>query len=550
MKKLLSIVLAAVMLGSFAACAPQTSSEANNRESSQTSSQTSEKETEPIVTKLPKIDMSKWHYDEDRDIYYQLEIEYCETPADEKLENLSVFVPGKYMNATKNSDGSFTCELNDGAAINTCSATTAPIVMPINTEGYFSAEPLTAEIVESYPGVLEEVDLYTSQGFVYILPGCRGIKEGAPTGVTDLKAAIRYVRYCDDVIAGDAESIFVFGMSGGGAQAAILGAAGDSELYDPYLKTIGAVEGVSDAVAGSMDWCPITDIDTADAEYEWMMGCTRPERSAEEQAISDNLAKAFVDYLNNAGFTDKDGNVLTLTESKEGIYQAGSYYEYIKSVIEQSLNNYLTDTDFANPELHNSYGSAENYIASLNKDGKWIDYDTNSKKATIHSIADFVKHCKNALPMVVGFDQPSGGNTLFGYGDGKGSHFDKILANILTELGSEYATAYNADLAKKDSFGYTVEQRVNMYTPLYYLMPNREGFGKSTVAKYWRIRSGIEQKNTSLTTEVNLSLALEQYDGVESVDFETVWAKGHEQVERSGDCAENFIEWIKACSKG
>jgi hypothetical protein len=32
------------------------------------------------------------------------------------------------------------------------------------------------------------------------------------------------------------DSIFTFGMSGGGAQSALVGATGDSELYTPYLR--------------------------------------------------------------------------------------------------------------------------------------------------------------------------------------------------------------------------------------------------------------------------------------------------------------------------
>ncbi len=552
MKKLIGILLAAAMLGSLTACAAQTSQQGSQSGEKQTSSSESEKETKPqavVATNLSKPDMSKWQYNADEDYYYQLGIDYCEKPADESYEKVAFFVPGKYMDGAKNSDGTFTCKLNESAEVEGYKATDAPIVMPIRTEGYYAAEALNEEMVANIPMIAEEIAQYTSQGFVYVQAGCRGIDEGAPTGVTDLKAAVRYVRYCDDVIAGDAESIFVFGMSGGGAQAAILGASGDSELYAPYLEAIGAVQGVSDAVDGSMDWCPITDLDTANAEYEWMMGCTRTGRSEEEQAISDNLAKAFVEYVNKAGFTDKDGNALTLTESKEGIYQAGSYYDYIKKVIEESLNHYLSDTKFSGAELHNSYGSAENYINELNKDKKWVTYDKSTNTATITSVAEFAKACKTALPYLVAFDQPTGENNLFGYGDGKRAHFDKILAGVLTDLNSEYADDYNSDLAKKDSLGYTVEQRVNMYTPLYYLMESREGYGKSTVAKYWRIRTGIEQKNTSLTTEVNLALALEHCGGVKSVDFETVWAKGHEEAERTGDSTENFIKWVNDCMK-
>ncbi|MBQ9515255.1 MAG: tannase [Ruminococcus sp.] len=569
--------------------------------------------TTTATTNLSKLDMTKWQYNADDDVYYQIGIVYCETPANEDYEQLAVFVPGAYMTATDNGDGTYTCELNADAEVNGYTASTAPIVMPINTPGYSAQSALT-----SYTSVTD----YTSQGFVYVHAGCRGRDDGAPAGVTDLKAAIRYIRYCDDVIAGDAESIFVFGMSGGGAQAAIVGATGDSELYDPYLEAIGAVQGVSDAVVGSMDWCPITNLDTADEAYEWMMGATRSGLTDDEQAISDALATAFAEYINSAGFTDADGNTLTLTESSDGIYQSGTYYEYIKSVIEQSLNNFLADTEFpydassssngggmggapsggapsgekpdgdmpsgekpdgvpsgSKPDgdtgeeatsiedvdditrndtsssgvsTSGTYETAQDYIDALNANGEWITYDESTNTATITSIEDFVSACKNASKNLGAFDQLDAGqgeNTLFGYGDGSGAHFDSTLADILTELGSSYASDYTADLSKTDSVGYTAQQRVNMYTPLYYLLESQEGYGTSTVAKYWRIRTGINQGDTSLTTEVNLALALENYDGVESVDFETVWGQGHTEAERTGDSTSNFIEWVNSCMK-
>lgn len=496
-----------------------------------------------VVTNLSKTDMTKWLYREDKDLYYQTGIAYCDRPADESYEKLAVFVPGAYMDAAENGDGTYTCALNESAAVNGYTAASAPIVMPVYTPNYAADKALTADILTEVPYLSEQIAEYTSQGFVFVHAGCRGLTEGAPAGVTDLKAAIRYLRWCDDVLAGDAESIFVFGMSGGGAQAAILGASGNSALYDPYLKAIGAIQGVSDAVTGSMDWCPITDLDTADAEYEWMMGCTRTGRSKEWQAISDALAEAFAAYVNRAGFVDDHGDPLTLEESEEGIYQAGSYYDYLKRVIERSLNNYLSDAAFLPDD-------AQDYIDGLNADKKWITYDKASNTASISSIADFVKTCKRASDYDLAFDYPSSRHPLFGLGDGKGVHYDSLLAGILTELDSEYAPSYNADLQKTDPIGYTVGQRVNMYTPLYYLMESRKGYGTSTVAKYWRIRTGIKQPTTSLTTEVDLALALGNCDGVESVDFETVWDQSHDEAERSGSSTENFIAWVNACMKG
>ena len=69
----------------------------------------------------------------------------------------------------------------------------------------------------------------------------------------------------------------------------------------------------------------------------------------------------------------------------------------------------------------------------------------------------------------------------------------------------------------------------------------------STVAKYWGIRTGINQSDCALSTEMDLALALENYDGVSGVDFETVWGQGHTMAERTGSSTDNFITWINEC---
>ena len=570
-------------------------------------------ETE-AMTNLPKVDQTAWQYNADDDVYYQIGISYCETPADTAYETLAIFVPGAYMTATENGDGTYSCEIDPTAVVGSYTAETAPIVMPINTPGYSAMAALT-----SYASFTS----YTDEGFVYVHAGCRGRDAGAPAGVTDLKAAVRYLRYTDDVIPGNAERIFTFGMSGGGAQSALMGSTGDSALYDAYLEEIGAVTGVSDAVLGSMCWCPITNLDTADEAYEWMMGMTRSGLSEEEQQISDQLAEAFAAYINSAGIKDPDGAVLTLSESDDGIYQAGSYYDYMKTVIEESLNHFLSDTEFPydassasgggrggfgggmpggfggqspfgggqRPErgegapdfgagqkpdggmmpedvsfedidditrnettsgvsLSGTYETAQDYIDALNAEREWVHYDAATNTATITSIEDFVLACKSASKNLGAFDQLDGGqgeNTLFGYGDGNGAHFDATLAGILNELGSNYAADYAEDLTKQDSAGNTVDYRVRMYTPLYYLLESSEGYQESTVAKYWRIRTGIAQGDCALSTEMNLALALENDERVESVDFETIWGAGHTQAERSGNSTDNFIAWVNAC---
>ena len=82
-----------------------------------------------------------------------------------------------------------------------------------------------------------------------------------------------------------------------------------------------------------------------------------------------------------------------------------------------------------------------------------------------------------------------------------------------------------------------------MYTPLYYLTDYYGGENSSNVASYWRIRTGLSQGDTALTTEVNLALALENY-GVKDLDFATVWGEQHTEAEISGDSTSNFIDWV------
>lgn len=563
--------------------------------------------TTEAVTNLAQIDNTKWQYNEEDDVYYQLGISYCENPADTEYEELAVIVPAVYLEGKENGDGTYTCTLSETGQLNGYTASTAPVVFPVNTPGYSAMSPMT-----EYTSVTD----YTSAGFIYVHAGCRGRDAGAPAGVTDLKAAIRYIRYNDGNIAGDMDRIFTFGMSGGGAQSALLGVTGDSALYDDYLKEIGAVEGVSDAVLGSQGWCPITSLDSADEAYEWMMGTTRSGLSEEEQSISDSLTAAYAEYINGLGLTDTEGNSLTLEESADGRYQAGSYYEYIKGVIEESLNNFLADTEFpydadASSQGHqagmgsgdgsggpggsrpdkNDFGSqkpegmtgnmdnkdgddkdftqmddisrtenssgisisgtfetAADYIDALNANGTWVTYDEKTNTAKITSINDFAEAVKTASKGIAAFDQLDGSqgeNTLFGYGDGEGAHFDSILAQILKDNGSSYASDYAEDLEKKDSQGHTVDYRLNMYSPLYYLLSSSEGYQSANVAKYFRINTGLWQSDTAVNTEANLVLALKNYGS--DVDYSFVWGQEHTMAESSGDSTGNFISWVNEC---
>lgn len=579
-------VSASLLLGG---CAPAGTNEQDGTQV-ETLATTAAVEETAVQSTLAKIDDSKWCYDEADDVYYQLGIAYCATPADADYEQLAIIVPGAYMQATANGDGTYTCSIDASA----------------------------------------EVGGYT--------------------------AAIRYLRYNAGNLAGNTERIFSFGMSGGGAQSALLGVTGDSSLYDDYLAAIGAVEGVSDAVLGSQAWCPITSLDSADEAYEWMMGNTRTDLSEEEQTISGELTTAYAAYIDQLGLTDENGAPLTLEASADGRYQAGSYYDYMKEIIEESLNNFLADTSFpydadaasghggrggmgaggpgaggmgyrdgagqggpqggqgargnaddrsgdgtapnatkggttpqgnagdqsssgaapggdgaeagsigastdftaidqiqrkensAGVKISGTFETAQDYIDALNADGTWVNYDATTGTATITSIADFAAAVKTASKGIAAFDQldaSQGENTLFGYGDGAGAHFDATLADILESIGSSYAADYSDDMSRVDALGHSVADRVKMYSPLYYLLDSSEGYQSANVAKYFRINTGLWQGDTAVNTEANLALALENYGA--SVDYSFVWGQGHTMAERSGDATSNFIDWVNSC---
>lgn len=113
---------------------------------------------------------------------------------------------------------------------------------------------------------------------------------------------------------------------------------------------------------------------------------------------------------------------------------------------------------------------------------------------------------------------------------------------------SSYATDYTSDLNTKDELDKTVLDRANLYNPMYYLNDKYDGYNTSNVAKHWRIRTGITQGDTALTTETNLMLALKNDPQVSDVDFATVWGITHVQTERTGSSTTNFIDWVNSLS--
>ncbi|MBF0908497.1 MAG: tannase, partial [Atopobium sp.] len=138
--------------GTLAACTPQA------RTSDDTNQPASNVDLEEF--KSLKLDMTQWSYDEDNDCYYQLGIQYCTKPASKSVNTLSVFVPGKYLSGKKNGS-TYECEVSEKAVVGSFTASTAPIVMPINTA---TLAPQSAPTSYSYEGLAP----YLEAGCVYV----------------------------------------------------------------------------------------------------------------------------------------------------------------------------------------------------------------------------------------------------------------------------------------------------------------------------------------------------------------------------------------------
>ena len=526
------------------------------------------------------FDKTNWSFDSTNGVYYQIGVVYCLNTTNTDYQSFGIYVPKEYLTCTQSGE-KYSCEINSSGKKESFTASTAPIVMPVNTPGYSAMKaPTTYE----YNTVSE----FIKKGIIYLYAGCRGRYEtsttftsGAPWAVVDLKTAIRYVRYNKKLIPGDKDKIYTFGMSGGGAQSCLMGITGNSALFTKYLEANGAAmkdsEGkdIKDNIKGSQCWCPITNLDTADEAYEWNMGQyystgTRADGTF-TKLLSDDLAAEYVKYVNAIKLKDPKGNELTLTETNKG-----SYYNFLKSVIEESLNNFFKDTTFpytpdtrpgpfppdTESELSVTYNNISEYIAAKNNGTEWLLYDEATKKASITSVGDFVKNCKNARKNVGAFDDLNWGqaeNQVFGTSpDEKVKHFDQILYNLLNTNKAKYEgkegwkdtypEEYLNDFGDVDSIGNNVTTRLNMYNPMYYLIDYYGGNGTSDVADYFRINTGIAQSDTGNVVEMNLYLALLNYG--KNVEFTTVWEKEHVEAERTGTSTANFISWVTEIEKG
>ncbi|RXQ91010.1 alpha/beta hydrolase [Ancylomarina salipaludis] len=442
---------------------------------------------------------------------------YVKKTVDSIFHSMNIYIPEEYFN---------------GKSINGYTAETAPIFYPNQVGGYMPAEPASTTGTKFMPPLngnipmnpqeLKErentVIVALSHGYVVASAGARGRTNKntdgkyfgkAPAGLIDLKAGVRYLKYNDDILPGDANKIISNGTSAGGAMSALLGATGDNPDYLPYLKEIGAAE-TSDAIFASSDYCPITNLDNADKAYEWQYNGINEYKSgrgansgasklSENQIrVSADLKSQFPKYLNSLKLTDEQGNSLKLDENGEG-----SFKEFMKKQVLISANKAINE---GNDLSMHSWLSIRNHQA--------IQIDWNG----------YVKYMERQKtpPAFDALDLSSAENMEFGTETIDKQHF--------TEYSKEHSLVENSKLADA--------KVIKMLNPMNYI-----GTSNTKTVQYWRIRHGSKDKDTALAISAILTLKLRN-NGFD-VDYLLPWDKPH-----SGDydLAELF-EWIDGIVK-
>lgn len=314
-------------------------------------------------------------------------------------------------------------------------------------------------------------DLALAEGFVVVSPGCRGrdnkAADGtyfgkAPAAIVDLKAAVRYIRHNKGILPGDPDYIISTGVSAGGALSGLLAASGNSQLYDTFLKEIGAAN-EPDNIYASACFCPITDLDHADAAYEWMYGDK-----------NSDFVNDFKTYQSKLNLQGKDG-FGTLTADNYGdylvrYYLAPSFEKFIRKLDKEKQQAYL-------------------------KKNTWITYKNN--KATF-SFSDYVKHVgrMKGIPAFDDFNLKSGENSLFGTKTTDARHF------------TTYKRTVDSDIPE-----------------LVYMMNAMNFIQNKDCAQYWWLRQGTSDAHTSQTVLINLATTLENQH--KDVNTSLYWDAGH-----------------------
>ena len=449
-------------------------------------------------------------------------IPYVSNPIDIDQQYINIYIPEEYFN---------------NGTVNGYNTQTAPIFMPNNVGGYMPSQPMAPKVENNKPNSA----LYAlSRGYVVASPATRGrtnkASDGnfigkAPAVIVDLQAATAYLHANDATMPGNAKRIITNGTSAGGAVSLLQGATGNTSDYQPYLQALGAATASTDVYASSA-YAPITNLDAADMAYEWSYngitsfnkvtmgqgelpqadvgGAPAPmQRSVQRMnltnddvAYSDLLKSHFPDYVNNLQLRDRTGVILKLDKKGNGTFK-----QYVKSFI----------IDAANKAKSNGTDVSRYSFLVLDKNTgmvKDIDWDAyNSFTSRSKAPGAFDSRAND-----------SGENSLFGTSTSDTNHF--------TITAALHDTTTNNDVYVENA------KIVTMMNPMNYL-----GSPSATNAKYYRIRYGTADSNTSVA--IPLIVGTRAQNLGYSVDMATPFG-----VDHAGDYdLQDLFNWMDSIVK-
>ena len=449
-------------------------------------------------------------------------IPYVSNPIDIDQQYINIYIPEEYFN---------------NGTVNGYNTQTAPIFMPNNVGGYMPSQPMAPKVENNKPN---SALFALSRGYVVASPATRGrtnkASDGnfigkAPAVIVDLQAATAYLHANDATMPGNAKRIITNGTSAGGAVSLLQGATGNTSDYQPYLQALGAATASTDVYASSA-YAPITNLDAADMAYEWSYngitsfnkvtmgqgelpqanvgGAPAPmQRSVQRMnltnddvAYSDLLKSHFPDYVNNLQLRDRTGVILKLDKKGNGTFK-----QYVKSFI----------IDAANKAKSNGTDVSRYSFLVLDKNTgmvKDIDWDAyNSFTSRSKAPGAFDSRAND-----------SGENSLFGTSTSDTNHF--------TITAALHDTTTNNDVYVENA------KIVTMMNPMNYL-----GSPSATNAKYYRIRYGTADSNTSVA--IPLIVGTRAQNLGYSVDMATPFG-----VDHAGDYdLQDLFNWMDSIVK-
>ena len=449
-------------------------------------------------------------------------IPYVSNPIDIDQQYMNIYIPEEYFN---------------NGTVNGYNTQTAPIFMPNNVGCYMPSQPMAPKVENNKPNSA----LYAlSRGYVVASPATRGrtnkASDGnfigkAPAVIVDLQAATAYLHANDATMPGNAKRIITNGTSAGGAVSLLQGATGNTSDYQPYLQALGAATASTDVYASSA-YAPITNLDAADMAYEWSYngitsfnkvtmgqgelpqanvgGAPAPmQRSVQrvnltndDVAYSDLLKSHFPDYVNNLQLRDRTGVILKLDKKGNGTFK-----QYVKSFIIDAANKAKSNgTDLSRYSF-----LVLDKNTGMVKDIDWDAYNSFTSRSKAPGAFDSRSN-------------DSGENSLFGTSTSETNHF--------TITAALHDTTPNNDVYVENA------KIVTMMNPMNYL-----GSPSATNAKYYRIRYGTADSNTSVA--IPLIVGTRAQNLGYSVDMATPFA-----VDHAGDYdLQDLFNWMDSIVK-